>query len=293
MIKIGLNTEQKKQSILDYLDRNPEITNIVHFRPDGWDAPDLSDTGMEVEYRTWNDAIMYKYFYPLLEKIDGKTLIVFDEMMRTKKRNDLTYNCCHHYGNQTPHIIVFNHLPVIDEAEDFMILVDYAFPNRYKGISFDASVLSLAEIVPVLPETDDIEISSEDKIRMYEEKRDALFDGLGQKDPDTIPRELHMWAGTNCKKTMIGSDGNYIARNGRFKKPNVFTYKDFPNGDEFSIIDFPVRQLNFNDFLLKSGASRIHFLNSGLPVDRYYYGTLQEWEEMIKGVFYETPGIPA
>ena len=32
MIKIGLNTEQKKQSILDYLDRNPEITQAWRTR---------------------------------------------------------------------------------------------------------------------------------------------------------------------------------------------------------------------------------------------------------------------
>lgn len=293
MIKIGFDAAQKMQAVQDYLAEHPEITNIVYFRPDGWGAPELEWTGLDIEYRTWDDVIKYKYFYPLLEHINHNYLLIFDEMMRLKKRNDLTYNCAHHYGNQTEHIIVFNYLPVIDEPEDFMILVDFAFPNRYKDISFDASFLKLAEIRPVLPAMDDIEIESADKLSRYEEKRDALFEGLGQKDPDTIPRELHVWCGTNCKKQSIEADGNYIARNSRFKKNNVFTYKDFPQADEFKVIDFPVRQLNFNDFLLKSGARQIHFLNSGLSVDSYYSGKYRKWTEMIQEVFYETASISA
>ena len=291
MIHVGYSAEEKLQAIKEYLAEHAEITNIVHFRPDGWAAPDLSWTGRDIEYRTWDDVIMYKYFYPLLEHINHNYLLIFDEMMRVKKRNDLTYNCAHHYGNQTNHILVFNHLPVIDDPNDYMILVDYAFPNRYKGISFDATFLKYAAIKAVLPRIDSIDIDSKDKVGKYEEKRDALFDNLGMKDPDTIPRELHVWAGTNCKKSSINAEGLYIARNARFKKSNVYTYKDFPEADEYTIIDFPVRQLNFNDFLLKSGAKRLHFLNSGLSVDRYYYNKIQEWAEMIRETYYDTAGL--
>ena len=293
MIRIGFDSKRKIETVREYLEANPEITNVVCFRPDDGEPLDLSGMGVEVEHRTWYDSIQYEYFYPLLEHINNHYLLVFDEMMRVKKRNDLTYNCCHHYGNQTKHVLVFNHLPIIDDVEDFMILVDFAFPNRFKGVSFDMTFLDGVEVVPVLPEIDEIRIDSEDKRAKYEEKRDALFDGLGTKDPDTVPRELHVWCGTNCKKKSIGTEGNYLARNGRFKKPNVFTYKDFPQAEEFEIVDFPIRRLTFNDFLDRSGAKRVRFLNSGLSVDEYYYGELKRWEETIRGTFYETASISA
>ena len=285
-INIGFSIEEKKQRIHEYLKQYPEVKQIVFFHPDKENPINIE--GIDVEYRTWSDIIMYKYFYPLLEKIDHSTLLIFDELSRTKKRNDLTYNCAHHYGNQTDKIIVFQYLPVIDNPEDFMILMDYAFPNRYKGQKFSSEMLNSAsiEIKPVSISLKSIDIDVTDDIsEKYEQEKERLFETLGNKDPDTIPRQLHIWCGT-AKKQSIKPDDLYIARNARFKKTNVCDYNTDKKSDQYTVIDFPVRRLQFIDFLRRTGVKNIQFLNSGLSVDRYYYGDYSNWLSQIREVFY-------
>ena len=69
------------------------------------DLPDLGDVPIrQIEY---NEVIMYRTFYPLLEEIGPDHLLVVNEFMRTRNRNDLTYNCLRHYLNQCGHTMVF------------------------------------------------------------------------------------------------------------------------------------------------------------------------------------------
>ena len=85
-IYIGLDKTEKLGKVTEYLRDHPEITHIVYFHPDKMEALELTEIiDLEVEVRTWSDAIMYRYFYPLLEHINEHYLIIYDEMMRTKK----------------------------------------------------------------------------------------------------------------------------------------------------------------------------------------------------------------
>jgi len=289
MISIGLSEQQKQQTITDYLAHH-DITRVVVFAPKAFpfvvvDVP----AGIVLQPFDYTDIIMYKVFYPLLEVIDERTLLIFHECLRTQNRNDLTYNCAHHYAHQTPHVLVFQQFPLIEQPEDFMILLDYQTPGKYKSRGFDTSLLAIEDIQCVphhfSVEVVDAPIAAQDRAR-YEQKKEQLFAGLGQGDPDTIPRQLHLFAG-NLKRGAIQPDRQYVARNTRFKLPNVTSYKDIEraSGGDYTVIDFPHRRIEFNDFLARTGLTTIRFLSTGLKVDEYYLGELGQWIERLERMY--------
>jgi len=284
MILIGLSTAEKQQIVNDYL-QTAKLKKVFVFSFEKFPSQ-LAFPGVETEYIGYSDIIMYKFFYRLLEEIDDDCLLVFDECMRTQNRSDLTYNCAHHYCNQTSRKIIFEYFPFIDDKQDFMILLDLQNKERYKGKSFDWSFLQ-EEDIKVKPietslTTTTLQLSDSDFAK-YEAKKNKLFDDLGNADPDTIPRQLHIFAG-NFKKPFIESNRRYVARNDRFKLPNVTTYKDVDSGD-YIVVDFPHRRIDFNDFLKTTGMTDIHFISSGFKVDLYYINEFKAWEERL-GEFY-------
>ena len=295
-IFVGFADTEKTTVISQYLTEHPEVTNVVYFTHDKRTPLDLAKMGVPVEYRTWSDAIKYRYFYPLVEKINDHYLIVYDEMMRTKNRNDLTYNCCHHYSNQTPHNLEFQRFPLMIEQDDFMILVDLAFPNVYKGKPFEAEYLKLGIIRDRMVEIDNQLVWKDGSIpesiqEAYNEERDMLFDDIGDKDPDTIPRTLHIWCGTNCKKGAVKEIKEpMLARNARFKAQNVGKWTDFTPAKY--IIDFPVRQMQFNDYCMETGVNKFIFLDSGLSADKCLLVAYRDWAERL-GEMYVTASISA
>ena len=113
----------------------------------------------------------------------------------------------------------------------------------------------------------------------YEKEKEKLFDNLGNKDPNTIPRNLHLFAG---KRKKVTDDKYYVARTNRYKKENVVTYKDIINGHECFIVDFPIRQMIFNDFVKKSNIQKLTFIHSGFKVDDVYYNKYSEWIKMLE-----------
>lgn len=297
-IYIGYYGDLKLLFIRRYLQDHPEIKEIVYFTHDKNEPLDLSSLELPVEYRTWSDAIMYKYFYPLLEKISNKTLIIYDEMMRVKKRNDLTYNCCHHYSNQTEHNLVFNYFPIIDAKEDFMILLDYAFPGKYKVEQYNDELLKLASFSqnPWLT-INCINWTTSDGVKEeYKELLLKSFDELGMKDPDTIPRRMARWITDNVKlkrehiynpvaakipgKPEVSMLVRSIRKSGDSRQ---HTYKDYDNlNDCVLIYEFPNRQLEFNDFCYYSHQDLFSFVNTGLSVDQMYYDKYTEFARTVK-----------
>lgn len=283
MIRIGLKADQKQTVIDDYINKH-NIGAVYTFAPDAF--PLLATFPVPVESYSYNDIIEYKPFYHLLEVIDSNSLLIFSECMRTQKRSDLTYNCAHHYCNQTPHKIVFEHFPFIQDSSDFMILLDLIDKVRFKGKAYADRYLSDIDIAaqPISITLNTIDLLMDIKqLSAYEKKKTQLFDGLGQSDPDTIPRSLHIFAG-GFKKSAIDPSLRYVARNDRFKLRNVTTYKTIVPGD-YIVIDFPHRRIDFNDFLKKTGMNIVNFVNSGLKVDQYYINDLQAWNERL-GEFY-------
>jgi hypothetical protein len=293
MIRIGLDSSQKQIEIERYLSAHPEINRIFAFYFKKFPISLQLPEDIAVEYVEYADIIEYEYFYRLLEIIDKDTLLIFNECLRTQKRSDLTYNCAHHYANQTRHVIVFEYFPFIENPSDFLILLDYQTPGKYKGRSFNYQFLH-DEDVSCLPHdlmirSIDCYVSSKDVAR-YERKKEQLFDSLDQGDPDTIPRQLHIFAG-NFKKSVIDNPSHcYVARNDRFKMPNIITYKEIVEEGEFIIVDFPHRRIDFNDFLKIAGMHDVQFVNSGLKVDNYYLGELCKWNERL-GEFYAQAGV--
>lgn len=285
-ILIGLDVEQKQHEITQHVVANG-IEKVFIFYPERF--PLVYPASRQIEYR---EIIMYRTFYPLLEEIDATCLLVFNECLRTQKRGDLTYNCAHHYCNQTPHKLIFEHFPFIEDADDFMILLDLLDKGRYKGKVFDWSFLAEQQIAcrPGHLTAEAVPVPVADKFRAeYDRKKEELFANLGESDPDTIPRQLHTYVG-KYKKGSIFPDRCYVARNDRFKLPNVITYKDVIPGREYTVVDFPHRRIDFCDFIKTAGQHRIDFLCTPFKVDHYYFNELTGWIARLEE-FYAQAGI--
>ncbi len=285
VIRIGLKQSEKQKTLDDYL-KNNKIKKVIVLYADKHEST-YDFGGTEVEYVEWKDIIMYKFFYRLLEEINNEYLIVVDELMRTQNRSELTYNCAHHYLNQTEHKIVFEYFPFIESKNDFMILLDFIDKGKYKGRSFSYDLLAEKD-VKIKPRKIELELlqlpTTSEQAEEYEKERDRLFDNLGNKDPDTIPRNLHVFVG-KYKKNHLTDGEQYVARNQRFKMNNIRTYRQIDDRNKRKVIDFPHRRIDFNDFLKTSGQEKVTFLSTGLSVDNYYYTSFKEWLQRL-GDFY-------
>ena len=254
MIRIGLTQKQKHHEIKEYVSSNP-VKSVIVFSPEKFkmELPDLGDIPIrQIEY---NEVIMYRTFYPLLEEIGNDHLLVVNEFMRTRNRNDLTYNCLRHYLNQCGHSIIFEYFPFIKSNEDFMILLDFDTKSKYKGTGFRADLI----------EGEDV------RCQRY----------------DTIPRQLHVFCG-KWKRPLINSELEYVARNARFSKPNVVTFPNAKPGHNYTLLDFPSRRMDFNDFLRRTEQHRFTFLSTGFSVDQYYINSFNEWKKRLEEFYAQT-----
>lgn len=284
MIRIGLNGRDK-QKVLDAYLAAHEFKKIFCFYFKKFPIKLKAD--IEVEYIEYADIEMYKYFYRLLEEIDDKTLLVFNECMRTQNRSELIYNCAHHYCNQTPHKIIFEFFPIIEDKNDFMILLDLQNKGKYKGKSFDYGFLYQEDILvkPFHVKMDFINVETTDQdLQRYENKKEQLFAGLGEKDPDTIPRNLQILAG-DIKKKAIDPAKSYVARNKRFKLDNVVSYEDINKTGNYIVIDTHYRRLNMNDFLKTTSMNRIKYLCTTLPIDTVITAEFAEWKARLEAIY--------
>lgn len=284
MIRIGLNSRDKQKVFEGYLNDN-EITQVKCFYFKKF--PLNLKTTVSIENIEYQDIEMYKFFYRLLEEIDDKTLLVFNECMRTQNRSELIYNCAHHYCNQTPHKLIFEHFPLIENKNDFMILLDLKNKGKYKGKPFDYPLLYQEDIKikphPIKMEVVPVETTDFDRQR-YEKKKESLFNNLGEKDPDTIPRNLQLLAG-DIKKKVIDPDTIYVARNKRFKLPNVVTYNDINKQGQYVVIDTHYRRLEFNDFLKTTNITKIKYLSTTLPIDSVIINGFAEWKARLDSIY--------
>lgn len=293
MIRIGYQIKEKEDVISNYLHEHPEITRAAVFTPDKFHSVALPD-GIEAEQYNWDDIIMYRVFYPLLEKIDDTWLIVVNECLRTRNRNELTYNCLHHYIRQTKHRIVFEYFPFVETDADTAILLDKDTPDKYKMQAFQLDMLKDHDvhIKPQLPSffVQTVELP-EGAHEAYESERNKQFSALGNGDPDNIPRRLHVWAG-RYKKIYAAShpDILFVARNKRLNMSNVVAYSDAISGPEYQLLDIVHRRMDFTDFLKITGQKKLTFISTGLPVDHYYASSTEEWLQRLED-FYASTGL--
>lgn len=293
MIRIGLTSEQKIECLSKYLAKHFEIKEVIIFSSEKFFL-DLSKVKFKVNIRQigYQETIMYRTFYPLLEEINDTYLLVMNECMRTNNRSDLHYNCIAKYTNQTSHRVVFEWFPIVSELKDFMILLDFSNSQKYKGLSLSEIDLDTEDVLCVPRKinlsTIDVELPP-NTLDEYEQEKEKFFDNIGNKSPDTIPRQLHIWTG-QFKKSYINATKQYVARNGRFKSKNVTTFKDAEKRKEYILLDMPHRRLDFNDFLRQTEQTELAYISTGFGVDKAYIAEFNEWEGKVEE-FYAKTGI--
>ena len=281
MIYIGMDAAQKSRCIAEYREANairrtyilsPAIHAFDHGVPDARDVE-------------WDEIIMYRTFYPLLQEIGADSLVVVNECLRTPNRNDLTYNCIRHYLSQTGHQLVFNRLPAISEPSDFMTLFDFDTKSLWKREPFDADFVHEHASMSVIhrePTFAKVDVATDDQTKaVYVKEKAKLFAGIEGKDPHTIPRNLHLVGG---KARMAAADpaSPHVGRNNRLGHPAMAVYKEdaYPAA-AYVVAEFPHSFLDFADFLALSGQEAVTGLVTDLPVDGWYYRRYVDWSERL------------
>ena len=227
----------------------------------------------------------HKIHYDLLQYVNKYTLIVLDNLLVSQQRYMNEYNCIANLTNQTPHRLVFNYLPFIENKDDFMILLDFYNRVKYKGEPFRYELFEdfkyFIKPIDITFNFINVEVSGED-VERYNAYRDKLFDEIGLGDPKTIPNRLSALCGDIKYKN---SSDNLVSRNRRFK--NLTTYKD----DAVStILDFPVKRQEFVEWITKTKQTEIDVLTSDLLMDKWYEQDYLNWLERLKE-FYDKANI--
>lgn len=283
MIYLGYSEEDKKNIIADYRAEHG-ITKLVVLYPQSFPLP--IDDADAVEYA---EIIMYRTFYRLLQEINGDTLIVVNECLRTQNRYDLTYNCIRNFLNQTRHQLVFQYLPQIDTAEDFMILFDFATGSKWKREGFSAELIRQNAVVRVNPQAiaiNQICVPTSEKTKgKYASEKEKLFAGLGVGDPHTLPRNLYLVGGAD-KAAAVDPFKKYVARNKRLKPDNIVTYDNVNEGDgPYTVIEFPHRFIEFGDFVKRANQTQFDVMIADLKIDQWYLERYQQWKERIDATY--------
>lgn len=142
---------------------------------------------------SFNDSIQYVHYYRLLQKIDAKTLVIWNNFFRTTNRYALNYNCARRYFQQTPNRLIFDEFPLRERKEDFMIFWDMAQPNPFLKVPYE-SVKNVRETAHFYPscfpsiEIENINLPERSLAKYAKLKASTIADV--KKDPDIIPRRL-------------------------------------------------------------------------------------------------------
>lgn len=233
----------------------------------------------------WDEIIMYRTFYPLLQEIDAGSLVVVNECLRTQNRHDLTYNCIRHLLAQAGHVLVLQWLPLIEDMQDFMVLFDFATRSRWKRERFDADLVrenAAVEVVRRQPAFRRVAVEVDAKTRRaYEAEKAKLFAGIGSKDPHTIPRNLYLLSG-KAKLARVEPGRAYVGRNNRFKLDGLETFKEaaYPRAP-YAVFELPHNFIDFADFAALSGQAEADVLVADLPVDAFYLNRYADWAGRI------------
>jgi hypothetical protein len=276
-----------KQKIISHYIENNDVRKVLVIHSER--LKQEYDIPVPHEYIEYHQTIMYKHYYRLLQWVDKYTLIITDNILMTQQRYQLEYNCINNYINQTPHRLVFNYLPFIEDKDDFMILLDFYNKNLYKGEPFRWDYLKDVNlfIKPVHLSFNfiDTPVSEKDKAT-YEAKKEKMFAEIGLRDPDTIPRNLAILAG-DLRKPNVDPAKKYTCRNARCKSLSTSTYKQ---NELNTVFDFPIKRTEFIELLSLTKQTEIDVVTSELTVDRYYKKDYLAWRDRLEE-FYDTANI--
>lgn len=296
MIYLGLDDAEKNAEIARYCAEH-DVHKVFVFSADrlrGAVAPGPPREGLTVEHIEWAEIQMYRTYYRLIQEIDGGALLVFNESLRTQARHDLTYNCLRNFTRQTGHQLIFSTLPLIDTAEDFMILFDLDTRSQWRKTPFDAALVRRESqprgSVPAV-ELHPIDVATDDKTRAaYAAEKRKLIDNIGHRDPHTIPRNLYLMGGRAklahvTAQPAAATTTTYLGRNQRLRVPGLVTYAEpsFP-APPYTIFELPHDFGDLADFLTLARQPRLDVLVADLKVDRWYLERFTAWTRRIADV---------
>ena len=171
-----------------------------------------------------------------------------------------------------------------------MILLNFENKGKYRGKGFDFNYLNVEDI-KMIKRTIPMKVctirTTKYMRERYEREKNLLFKLLGNQDPDTLPRNLHLLTG-DFKKEHI-KEKIAVARNNRFRLKNTVSYNNInliSEKSEVLVVDFHYRRLNFNDFLkTMKNIKEFEFLSTSLPVDKFYAKSYTEWKEKCEIIY--------
>jgi hypothetical protein len=287
VIMLGLDEAAKQAEIVRYCAEH-EIRKVVVFSPQRF-RPAL-DLPVPHEHVEWAEIILYKFYYRLLREIDGSTLLVVNECLRTQNRNELTYNCLRLFLKQTSHQVVFQYLPLIDTFDDFAILFDLDTKSRWKREKIGQDMLrqTTIRVAPVelelrpLPVPVDAKLAAAyawEKEKLLAEVRDDV-----DKDPHLIARNLLLVSG-KAKLPHIDPARRYVGRNNRYKLPNLETYREATGAGERVVFELPHNFIDLADFLAVSRQSTVDVLVADTKAERWYLDRHQAWAQRVRDAY--------
>lgn len=282
VIFIGCDAAAKNVEVARYCRAN-DVQKVFVLSPSKFAQRWDFDRVEAIEYA---EIIQYKFFYRLLQEIDGKVLVVVNECLRTQNRYDLTYNCIRNFLNQTTHQLVFQRLPLIDTIDDFMVLFDFDTRSRWKRERFDHDLVRREARVEVRagpPSFVAIDVLTDEKTRAdYAREKRKLIDGLGLKDPHTIPRNLYLMSG-KAKLSRVRDGVAHVGRNDRFKIDRFATFRDESfAASPYRVFELPHNFVDYADFMSLSGQAQADVLVADLKVDRWYFNRYQAWAGRVR-----------
>lgn len=241
---------------------------------------------VEAQWVDWPEVIQYKTYFPLLQTIDKDTLVVVAECLRTKNRYELTYNCIRLYLAQAGHRLIFQHLPFIEDMEDFAILFDFETGSRWKRSPMKDLPLNEAQMeivrVPLALRSVPVETDAKTKAA-YARERERLFAEVeaSHTDPHTLPRNLYLIGG-KAKLAHVQEGRAYLGRNNRFGLPSLRTYKEdtYPGGP-WTIFELPHNHIDFADVVCLTGQSSFDVLVADLKADAWYVERFTSWAKRL------------
>lgn len=283
MIVIGMHSSEKGEHVARYC-REHSIRKVFIFSPKKFTFTCSAANHEHIEY---DNIIRYRYYYRMLQEIDDTSLVVINECMRTQDRNDLTYNCLRNFLNQTTHQIIFQYLPQIDTFDDFMILFDFDTRSRWKREKWSERLRPELRVMVAerVPEFSTIRVPVDEATRRrYEIEKRKLIDGIGLKDPHTIPRNLYLMSG-RAKLSSVNTKQHYVGRNNRFKIATMRSYVDVSFPERCSVFELPHSFIRFSDFLALSRQSEVPILVADLKVDAWYQLRYLDWSQRVKDTY--------
>lgn len=187
MIYIGFDTGRKERRVLATLethdcDRHVWIVGKDIAVPDGYEKHVISV----------KESILYKNFYPFMNGIGKKSLLVLNEILFTSNPSTLEYNCIRHFAQQAGHRLVFSRFPLIKDKRDFMILwsMDQTNPflkDAYNDVEAFRNVQFADGYLPELVVTETA--LTEAQMARYETVKQRAIEAV-KRDPEIIPRRL-------------------------------------------------------------------------------------------------------